>query len=126
MVNVGLNRDARSEDRVNARMPQEMPKIAPVRLNGGPISATEVEDVAIRWRSVTIEAAAFANLEQGRRIVDAALSDGQSHYGINTGFGNFANVVIPAENLCDLQENLIRSHAAGVGPLLSTHLTRML
>lgn len=101
-----------------------MPKIAPVRLNGGPISAAEVEDVAIRWRSVTIEAAAFANLEQGRRIVDAALSDGQSHYGINTGFGSLSRTRVAHDDLRALQRNLVRSHSAGVGQPLATATVR--
>lgn len=41
-------------------------------------------------------------------------------YGINTGFGQFSDVVIAPEKLKDLQLNLIRSHAAGVGPALSS------
>lgn len=47
-------------------------------------------------------------------------------YGINTGFGNFANVIIPENELEALQANLIRSHAAGVGMPLSPAKTRML
>lgn len=46
--------------------------------------------------------------------------------GINTGFGNFARVRIPDHQLVQLQENLIRSHAAGVGTPLSRPRTRML
>ena len=47
-------------------------------------------------------------------------------YGINTGFGNFANVIIPADELARLQANLIRSHAAGVGEPIKPNQTRML
>lgn len=47
-------------------------------------------------------------------------------YGINTGFGNFANVVISKEKLQELQMNLIRSHAVGVGNALDLTLARML
>jgi histidine ammonia-lyase len=36
-------------------------------------------------------------------------------YGVNTGFGNFANTIINDEDLVQLQKNLIRSHSAGVG-----------
>lgn len=39
-------------------------------------------------------------------------------YGINTGFGNFANVVVPSDQLETLQVNLVRSHAAGTGDIL--------
>ena len=40
-------------------------------------------------------------------------------YGINTGFGNFKDVIIPPESVEELQVNLIRSHASGVGDNLS-------
>jgi histidine ammonia-lyase len=55
--------------------------------------------------------------------LDATL---QVAYGINTGFGNFANVIIPNDELCKLQRNLIRSHAAGVGEPIKPNQTRML
>ncbi len=47
-------------------------------------------------------------------------------YGINTGFGNFANVIISSDQLRALQENLVRSHAAGVGRPLAVQSARML
>uniref|UniRef100_A0A3Q2Y7M2 Histidine ammonia-lyase n=1 Tax=Hippocampus comes TaxID=109280 RepID=A0A3Q2Y7M2_HIPCM len=47
-------------------------------------------------------------------------------YGITTGFGKFARTVIPVSKLKELQENLVRSHSAGVGNPLSPERTRML
>ena len=47
-------------------------------------------------------------------------------YGVNTGFGNFADVVIPGARLQELQLNLVRSHAAGVGEPLDEAETRAL
>lgn len=47
-------------------------------------------------------------------------------YGITTGFGNFARTIIDSDKLEELQYNLIRSHAAGVGNPLSPEKTRML
>ena len=52
---------------------------------------------------------------ESRRLVERAISSGQTIYGINTGFGKLANVRIPPDQLDQLQTNLIRSHAAGVG-----------
>eukprot|EP00742_Colponemidia_sp_Colp-10_P003515 GILJ01003742.1.p1 GENE.GILJ01003742.1~~GILJ01003742.1.p1 ORF type:complete len:593 (+),score=100.38 GILJ01003742.1:59-1780(+) len=69
---------------------------------------------------------AWKRVKAGRQVVDSVLDRGQTAYGINTGFGNFANVTISPENLAKLQENLIRSHAAGVGQPLSPERTRML
>ena len=48
-----------------------------------------------------------------RQVINRILDRNEVAYGINTGFGNFANVVIGKDELKLLQENLIRSHAAG-------------
>src|SRR5690349_10668560 len=64
---------------------------------------------------VTVDAAARAALLASRASVDGAIRSGQTMYGINTGFGKLANVRIPPDQLDQLQVNLIRSHAAGVG-----------
>ena len=50
-----------------------------------------------------------------RRVVDAAVARGDVVYGVTTGFGDLADVRIPADQLRELQLNLLRSHAAGVG-----------
>ncbi len=67
---------------------------------------------------------AWQRVASGRRVIDGLLERGEIAYGINTGFGNFANVLIPANKLQELQENLIRSHAAGTGEPLSPEQTR--
>jgi histidine ammonia-lyase len=48
-------------------------------------------------------------------FVARLIESGQTVYGINTGFGHFAERAVPPDRLAELQENLIRSHAAGVG-----------
>ncbi len=109
---------------MNARSPFESSKHAPVRLDGGQLSTSDVEDVAVRWRPVAIEASAALNLEHGRRIVDSALADGQSHYGINTGFGSLSRTRVAPDDLHALQRNLVRSHSAGVGDPLHAPTVR--
>jgi len=47
-------------------------------------------------------------------------------YGINTGFGSLCNIVIEDKDLSNLQVNLIRSHAAGLGEIVSTEITRLI
>jgi len=59
-----------------------------------------------------------------RRLVEQAVTSGQTIYGINTGFGKLANVRIPPDKLDRLQVNLIRSHAAGMGPALPAGVVR--
>lgn len=63
-------------------------------------------------------------LLESRRLVEAAVSTGRTMYGINTGFGKLANVRIAPDRLEQLQANLIRSHAAGVGVPLSAEIVR--
>ncbi|XP_064632545.1 histidine ammonia-lyase-like isoform X1 [Lineus longissimus] len=61
-----------------------------------------------------------------RKVVDDIVKGNKIVYGITTGFGEFANVTIEPGELVELQENLIRSHASGVGHPLSPERTRML
>ncbi len=64
---------------------------------------------------------------RSRRAVEAALEDGRAHYGLNTGFGSLKSVRVDADRLVALQENLIRSHAVGVGaPVPESQSLRML
>lgn len=65
-------------------------------------------------------------VQQGRQVVEQIIKEGKTKYGINTGFGNFATVKISDSNLSDLQQNLIRSHAAGVGDPIRVEQARML
>ncbi|MBA3444226.1 MAG: histidine ammonia-lyase [Gemmatimonadales bacterium] len=87
-----------------------------------------VEDVVRVARNasvqVTLEPAARRALVESRRLVDRAIQSNQTIYGINTGFGKLANVRIPPDQLDQLQTNLIRSHAAGVGSPLPLAVVR--
>jgi len=59
-----------------------------------------------------------------RKIVEGMIKDERVVYGITTGFGSFKNKIISADHTAELQKNLIRSHAAGVGNLLSAEEVR--
>ncbi|MFN7019797.1 MAG: histidine ammonia-lyase [Phycisphaerales bacterium] len=89
-----------------------------------PLWARTVVDVAREGRRVELTSRATARLREGRSALELALDDGEAHYGINTGFGSFSRQRIPPGDLRDLQRNLIRSHAAGVGDPLPTELVR--
>ena len=65
-------------------------------------------------------------MTKARAIIDNLVKENRTVYGITTGFGKFARTVIDKDKLTDLQHNLIRSHAAGVGKALSPSKTRML
>ena len=73
---------------------------------------------------IALDPAARQALTASRALVDRAIAGGQTIYGINTGFGKLANVRIAHEQLDQLQVNLIRSHAAGVGVPLPADVVR--
>jgi histidine ammonia-lyase len=75
---------------------------------------------------VAADPGALDALAASRRLVERAIASGQTIYGINTGFGKLAGVRIPPDQLDALQTNLIRSHAAGVGPPLAAAVVRAL
>ncbi|HTU93586.1 MAG TPA: histidine ammonia-lyase, partial [Gemmataceae bacterium] len=63
--------------------------------------------------------------EQARRCLHDLLAQGATLYGVNTGFGKLASQRIEAQEVLALQENLLRSHAVGMGPLLSLGVSRL-
>jgi len=64
-------------------------------------------------------------VEQSVATLQARLASGEALYGVNTGFGKLAGTRIAPEQLAQLQLNLIRSHAAGTGPLLPAATVRL-
>ena len=64
-------------------------------------------------------------VRDSRRVVENSVKGGGVRYGINTGFGKLANVVIPPADLRALQVNLVRSHACGVGEPLDKSICRL-
>src|SRR6478609_9069672 len=73
---------------------------------------------------ISIAPEARRALLESRGRVDRAIESGHTIYGINTGFGKLANVRIPPDQLDQLQTNLLRSHAAGVGSPLAPSVVR--
>jgi histidine ammonia-lyase len=99
-----------------------MPK--PVQLDGRSLSIDDVVAVARGGASVTIAAPALDAVRASRRTVEDAIAGGATIYGVTTGFGKLAHVRIPPERARQLQLNLIRSHASGVGEPLSVEAVR--
>ncbi len=75
---------------------------------------------------ISLPAESRNRLQKYRAVVDGVLERKEVRYGINTGFGYLAKVRIEESRLADLQLNLVRSHACGVGPAISDELVRAL
>jgi histidine ammonia-lyase len=96
-------------------------------LNGDPLTLAEIEQVSAAKCRVEISPAAVRRVAESRDCIDAILAAGQTVYGVNTGFGRLADVHVPPESLAQLQVNLVRSHAGGVGrPLAEAESRAML
>lgn len=87
----------------------------PLHLDGESLDLEGFRRVAVDGASCRLAEAARERVAAGRRTVEAVLATGDAVYGLNTGFGDLANVRIAADKLVALQEKLVRSHAAGVG-----------
>jgi len=88
-------------------------------LDGQPLSLTQIESVAIAGAPVAIAPAAQKRVRQSRTLIEEILAAGETVYGVNTGFGKLSDVRIAPDKLAELQINLVRSHAGGVGNPLS-------
>jgi len=74
---------------------------------------------------LTLAPAARKRVEKARRALESLVATGATIYGVNTGFGKLSNQRIEPDEVMALQENLLRSHAVGMGPLLSLGVSRL-
>ncbi len=90
--------------------------MAVLELVGDRLRLEDVERVARGdLAEVRLGALAREAMTASRAVVERAVDEGRVVYGLTTGFGALAEVLVPRERITELQENLIRSHAAGVG-----------
>jgi histidine ammonia-lyase len=90
-----------------------------VTLNGQPLSLAEIEAVSVSRIRVEVSPAARERIAASRALIEQIVAAGQTVYGVNTGFGKLSDVRISDGNLAQLQTNLVRSHAGGVGNPMS-------
>jgi histidine ammonia-lyase len=95
-----------------------------LEIDGTRLTLTQLREFESRRPRVTLAAAAKRRMQASRNAVQRAIERGEVSYGINTGFGAFANRVIPAAKTRRLQLNLIRSHACGTGAPLPPRIVR--
>ncbi len=95
----------------------------PLKISGNDLEIDGVVDVA-RGRAVALDPAAVAGIERSQAAVERLVAEGKIAYGITTGFGRFKDKLISTDQAKQLQLNLVRSHAVGVGPPLSEQVVR--
>ena len=93
-------------------------------LDGHTLTLDQLTAIADDHAPVALAAAAAAAVDAARAVVDRHAAGDVPVYGINTGFGSLSEVKIPQRALGELQRNLLRSHAAGVGEPLPARAVR--
>ena len=88
-------------------------------LNGNDLTLENVYEVALGTREVSLAPEARKRMDASRAVIDRLVASGETAYGVNTGFGKMASVRISTDQIRQLQTNLVRSHAVGVGAPLS-------
>ncbi|CAL8261350.1 unnamed protein product [Merluccius merluccius] len=97
-----------------------------ISLDGNSLTSTDLVNLGKGLYKIKLAAESETKVVQARELLDTIVKENKVVYGITTGFGKFARTVIPVSKLKELQENLVRSHSAGVGNPLSPERTRML
>src|SRR4051812_48865531 len=87
-------------------------------IDGDSLTVDDAYAVAVGRLRVELAPKARERMLRTRAVVDDIVDRNAIVYGVTTGFGKLSEVAIPHDKLAELQVNLVRSHAAGVGPLL--------
>jgi histidine ammonia-lyase len=84
-------------------------------LTGADLTIEDVEAVARHGAVARLDLHARARMDEARAVIDSLVKAGEVVYGVTTGFGDLASAFVPPADAERLQENLLMSHAAGVG-----------
>jgi len=95
-----------------------------LHINGNDLTLGEVREVAVDGRPVLLAPDAREAVDRARAVVDALVAGNKLSYAITTGVGKLSDVRIAGDQIRELQVNLVRSHAVGVGDPLSGPETR--
>jgi len=98
-----------------------------LHINGNDLTLEAVREVAIDRRPVLLDSQARETVSRARAVVDALVANNKVSYAITTGVGQLSDVRIQPEQIRELQVNLVRSHAVGVGdPLPAAEVRAMM
>lgn len=95
-----------------------------IEINGNDLSIENLVRITRNCEHVNISEQGQHAVQESYRCLQTILDSERPVYGINTGFGIFAEKSIPQQDLTKLSRNLILSHAIGTGPVLSNEIVR--
>jgi histidine ammonia-lyase len=97
-----------------------------IQIDGERLTLDELYRIALDGAELAIAPAAHAKMNASRAVIERVIESNAAVYGVNTGFGKMATVRISRDEIRQLQVNLVRSHACGVGVPLTVPATRAL
>ncbi|MEJ2411742.1 MAG: aromatic amino acid lyase, partial [Anaerolineales bacterium] len=95
-----------------------------IKIDGNSLTTTDIQRVAVEREQVTLQPTAIDSIQRSRLLVEEIIEQGDPVYGINTGFGIFADKSISSKETRILNRNLILSHSVGTGPDLPVEIVR--
>ena len=95
-----------------------------IQIDGEHLTLTQLYGVVFDATQVELAPLAREKMNASRAVIERLVESGATVYGVNTGFGKMASVRISRDQIRQLQVNLVRSHACGIGAPLTEHETR--
>jgi histidine ammonia-lyase len=96
-------------------------------INSKPIDLSSIHDLIESQKKIKLSEEAITKVKKSRAYLLSKLDGNETPiYGINTGFGSLCNVKVSPENLSQLQENLILSHACGTGDYVPKEIIKLM
>lgn len=95
-----------------------------LELDGHSLTIETASKIVFNNETIRLASSALERVRASRKVIEHIVAQNQRVYGVNTGFGKFSAQTIPSEKLSLLQENLLKSHAVGVGEPLSNETAR--
>ncbi|MEE9262153.1 MAG: histidine ammonia-lyase [Dehalococcoidia bacterium] len=116
------NQRERVRDRLSSAPPSTADET--VSIDGRHLTLQDVVQVARHGGRASLAPSVYDQMEGARHMVEDIVANQQTVYGVTTGFGDLSRTNIPTQDLYRLQQNLVRSHAVGVGPCFSKDVVR--
>src|SRR5437764_6907481 len=95
-----------------------------MNITGEGLSITDVYEVAVKSAPVKLDENCLREVKQSYDRVQRWGAERYPMYGVNTGFGELAHMIVPPQFRSELQYNLLCSHAAGIGETFPEEIVR--
>lgn len=97
------------------------------KISTGTLTIETIKNIIVNHEKLELSKEAETLIAKCRAFLDSKMEDiGRPVYGVTTGFGSLCNISIPAEDLSQLQHNLVMSHACGTGERVNNEIVKLM